>query len=377
MNILMVSSYQLYRDFSNSFVHKQAAAYAQLGHHVRVLLLIAMGRKTAYGNYLCKPYQWAFQDGVELLYINFLSLSNFGDRSFNIKSAKAAVVRNERVILKNFTPDIIHAHSLSISGPVGHILKKRLHCPLVVTTHGSDSSVPLEEGKTEEIRLKCNQADTIVAVSHALAEKVRGSGTSTPVISILNGFDAHNLKNTLQRIPLSIMQASSLCHQKRADITIEAFAALRQKYPDCSLTIVGEGERRQELEALCQKLQIADSVTFTGQMPNSTLLKKMAETEYFVMPSVREGFGIVYLEAMASGCITIGTKGEGIADLIEDSVNGFLVEPDNPAAIVSKIESCISDPQRKKEISAEGSTTAKKLTWEENARNYVNLFKSL
>ena len=120
-----------------------------------------------------------------------------------------------------------------------------------------------------------------------------------------------------------------------------------------------------------------DSVCFTGYLPNPETLAEMAKAMFFVMPSVREGFGIVYLEAMASGCVTIGTQGEGIADLIENGHNGFLVPPEDPNAIVSVIESCLRDPQRAREIADRGREDACALTWPANAQKYVDLFNSL
>ena len=91
-----------------------------------------------------------------------------------------------------------------------------------------------------------------------------------------------------------------------------------------TLTIVGQGPVRQMLEEICGKLGISDAVEFTGQMPNDQVLARLRESEIFVMASKPEGFGIVYLEAMSSGCVTIGTEGEGISDLIVHGENGFL-----------------------------------------------------
>lgn len=75
------------------------------------------------------------------------------------------------------------------------------------------------------------------------------------------------------------------------------------------------------------------------------------------MPSVREGFGMVYLEAMSCGCITIGTEGEGIADFIISGKNGILVPPDEPDAIVAAVESCLSDPAYAASLAEQGGWT--------------------
>ena len=103
----------------------------------------------------------------------------------------------------------------------------------------------------------------------------------------------------------------------------------------------------------------------------------MARTQFFCMPSVREGFGIVYLEAMASGCLTMGTRGEGVADLIENGKNGFLVPPEEPAAIAELIEWSLAHPEEAAAIAARGRQDALSLTWETNAAAYEKLYLTL
>lgn len=95
------------------------------------------------------------------------------------------------------------------------------------------------------------------------------------------------------------------------------------------------------------------------------------------MPSYPEGFGIVYLEAMASGCVTIGTKGEGIDGFIRDGENGFLVPPDDVDAIVQTIDRCFQSPALEESISAAGRRDAKRQTWAHNAEQYIQLFEEL
>ena len=95
------------------------------------------------------------------------------------------------------------------------------------------------------------------------------------------------------------------------------------------------------------------------------------------MPSYPEGFGIVYLEAMASGCITIGTEGEGIANLIKNGENGFLVPPDDPDDIAAVMEWCLAHPEEATAIADRGRQDALSLTWDHNAEQYIKLFKEL
>lgn len=372
MNILTVCHYGLYQTPSGSFVHAQMAAYAALGHRVRVLIPIAWGKKDWDGSFVGSKRR--VLDGVELIPMRYLSLSGYGERGFNTRSALWALRCALKRLLRSFVPDVIHAHTLGFDSSIGAWLKARLSVPLVVTTHGSDSSIPLEKGEYGRMKSLCDEADHIVAVSSVLGGKLRKCGTATPITTILNGFALQHLPTAQEKQPLSLIQVGNLKKQKRFDVTIRAFAAIRAAHPEATLTIIGHGGEREALQALCQELQITDAVRFLGQIHNREVLAEMAKHQFFVMPSVREGFGIVYLEAMACGCITVGTEGEGVADLIENGKNGFLVPPEDPDAIVRVIEWCLEHSEESESIAQQGRRDALSLTWERNAAQYIDLF---
>nr|WP_325241231.1 glycosyltransferase [uncultured Oscillibacter sp.] len=378
MNILVLTNYQLYGDSSSSFVHQQARAYASLGHNVRVLVYTAFGRRICTGERMLVPLKKRTVDSVELIFMGYFSLSNFGENTFNPLSASLSLKIFYSAVAETFRPNVIHAHTL---GPaccaLGSYLKKKTGAPLVVTTHGSDVSIPVEQGRTRLLKPLCDHADAVVAVSSALAEKVRSCGTKTPVNVILNGFQISGVPSTASPRGCSLLQAGHLQEQKRVHVTIRAFARLYKLRRDAALTIIGQGPDRASLEKLCRESGVSGAVRFTGQLPNQEVLREMSHTQFFIMPSVREGFGIVYLEAMACGCVTVGTEGEGIADLIVSGENGFLVPPDDPEAIVRVIEWCLEHPAEAGAIAERGRRDALELTWEKNAKQYLKLFKEL
>lgn len=376
MNILVVCHYSMYQDFSFSFVHHQARAYAALGHQVRVLIPTPVGKRGPSGRRILPALEQRQVDGVELCYLRYPSLSNFGAGWFNTPSAIAALRPRLFALLREFHPEVIHAHTLGFDSEIGAWLKERLHVPLVVTTHGSDTSIPMEQGEGARMKNFCDHADTVAAVSSALAKKLSACGTGTPIVSILNGFVLENVTQVVKE-PYTLLQVGALTEQKRVSVTIRAFSELRKRYPECTLTLIGQGPERSRLEDLCQGLGLDSAVRFLGQLPHQGVLAEMAKAQFFVMPSVREGFGIVYLEAMASGCVTIGTEGEGIADLIVSGENGFLVPPDDVDAIVEIVDRCFQDESLMRRSSDAGRATAMTMTWENNAKQYAELFESL
>lgn len=377
MNILVVCNYGLYSDLTYSFVHAQTAAYVALGHKVRVVVPLAVAKRDRNGKRLSAGMAKHSIDGVEIYDIRYLSLSKYGKRHFNASSAKAALAGKLSQILEGFTPDIIHAHTLGFESELGAWLKKKLNCPLVVTTHGSDTHDPYRYGQIGDLKRWCDKADYVVAVSSALAEKLRRCGSKTPVRVILNGFRIDNLPQAREHVPFSMLQVSSLIPRKKADVSIRTLAKLKESYPGMRMAIVGEGGEKARLLALCEELHISDSVDFLGQIPNEQVMEEMARAQFFVMPSVREGFGIVYLEAMACGCIAVGIEGEGIGDLIVNGKNGFLVPADAPDAIVDVISWCFENPEEAHCIAEQGRKDAMCLNWENNATQYISLFKGM
>lgn len=377
MDILVICHYGLYRDLDSSFVHSQVRELAALGHRVRVIIPVGIGKPDRAGRRLKPLLERREADGAELFYVRYLTLSRWGEGGLNAANACAAIEARAKSLLGDFHPGVIQAHTLGFDSRIGARLKKRFRCPLIVTTHGSDTTLPLERGRSEQLREWCDEADAVVCVSGALARKLAGCGTKTPLRVILNGYRPRHPGSGEERDPLGWIQAGHLLEQKRFSVTIRAFAEFRGRHPGAHLTVVGSGPERNALEELCRSLKVEQDVRFTGQIPNEEVLRRMRGARFYVMPSVGEGFGIVYLEAMASGCVVIGTEGEGIADLIESGVNGFLVPPDDPGAIAEAAERCLAEPDLADAVAEAGRRSAAGLTWEHNAREYEDLFRSL
>lgn len=377
MNILVASPHGLYRNYSSSFVHNQARAYADMGHRVRTVIPLAFGRKNDRGKRFGKIVELRNVDGVEICYVRCLSLGRFGAGNFNRASARLTVRLLMRRIMKDFRPDVIHGHTLDFGSEIGVCFKEFNRCPLVVTTHGGDTNGPFDKGQFGRIRDYCDRMDAVVAVSGKLKERLVSCGTRAPVYKIYNGFVPHPYPADCPKSIGSLIQVGNLIPSKRVDVTIRAFAALREEYPDLELTVVGQGPLRGELERLCEALGVSAAVRFTGQLPNETVFRKMCESGIFVMASKPEGFGIVYLEAMAAGCVAVGTEGEGIADVITHGENGFLVPADDVSAIVGVVRTCMENLQKAEEIAEKGKQTARTMTWAHNARQYEELFRQL
>lgn len=376
MNILVISPHGMYLQYTASFVHNQAKAYVRQGHRVRAIIPLAIGKRSNEGRRIGPPVEIFEKDGIEICYVRHISLSRYGAKWFNAVSSQTAISLMLPEILRDFSPDVIHAHTIDFGGTLGVFLKKKLHVPLVITTHGSDTNTALERGEEEKLKRICDHADAVVACSAVLANNLRHCGTMVPIQPIYNGFAIEHLK-PCEKISRRIIQVCSLSPSKHVELTIQALFRLKSTYPDISLVIVGEGPERGRLESLCAELHAAESVRFLGQLSNSAAMEEMAKSQVFVMPSYPEGLGIAYLEAMASGCVAIGTQGEGIDGVIVNEENGFLVSRDDVDTIVEIVDRCFWDKVLMQRVASAGKATAMAMTWENNAKRYIELFASL
>jgi glycosyltransferase involved in cell wall biosynthesis len=171
---------------------------------------------------------------------------------------------------------------------------------------------------------------------------------------------------------LKVIYAGKLIARKQVDLIINALAKL-PKSVAWRLTIVGDGPERGQIEALIAARDLGGRAALTGSLPHDQAMMRMAEHDVFAMVSTGETFGLVYLEAMALGLITIGTRGEGIDGVIKYGFNGFLAEPgdaDDLAVLFGEI-AAMSQPEREV-LTSRAVETARHMSAENMAREYLN-----
>ena len=229
--------------------------------------------------------------------------------------------------LKNLPKyDIVVAHM-----PSGILFANKLGLPFVAGIHNSDIEVltnPLYKIHFKpRLEKALKNARAIACRSFVLQDKllklypefenkvfVAPSGVNEKLLDETN----HSLLTT-HHSPIKVLTCAHFKKRKNIDKVIKACKGL-----ECfELTVIGDGKERKKLE------KIDKNVIFTGRLPHDEVLTKMRNSDIFVLPSVGETFGMVYLEAMASGCITVCTKGDGIDGIIKDRENGFLTEPNS------------------------------------------------
>jgi glycosyltransferase involved in cell wall biosynthesis len=164
----------------------------------------------------------------------------------------------------------------------------------------------------------------------------------------------------------------SLYELKNVDITLRALnKAMAGK--DYTFDIVGSGAESENLHHLVDELGMQERVVFHGKLSRDNAQQIVRNADCFVMVSSREAFGLVYVEAMAKGCIVIGTKGQGIDGIVRHGKNGYLCnarDVDNLSEVITQISS-LSNLELKS-ISDRAIATAAELTDRKVAEKYIN-----
>lgn len=266
--------------------------------------------------------------------------------------------------------DKIFAHM-----PSGEIFALHLGVEFTAGVHSSDFEVlsnPLYKFYFKsELEKAHKKASKIACRSYALKEKFIKNYPMHihKTFVALSGVDIESkTNNSIKQKPRymdgiksdykRVLTCANLIKRKNVDKLIEAC----NKIDNIQLTVIGDGSEKEKLR------KMTTDTVFLGRLSQDRVFERMRASDIFVLPSVNETFGLVYLEAMACGCITVGIKGEGIDGIIEDGVNGFLCEVDE---LETKLREIIKRDDLN-EIAARAVETAKKYTNETCAKNYLD-----
>jgi glycosyltransferase involved in cell wall biosynthesis len=142
---------------------------------------------------------------------------------------------------------------------------------------------------------------------------------------------------------------------------------------------VGDGSKRNELEKLVKKLGLDKTVKFLGGLEDhSEVLSVMKSSKIFVNPSIREGFGITFIEAMASGCPVIGVRSphNTTRELIKSGYNG-LVSDLTPSDLSHNILRLLNNSNLMEEMSQNAISFAKNFSWDEITDKVENVYQNM
>lgn len=265
-------------------------------------------------------------------------------------------------LLKSFKADMVIFGHINIA-PLGLFLKMlRPKLKYGVIIYGIEVWEMLPFVK----RLSARRADFVFSISRFTAEKLAElNGVAKEKIHILanclNPFllsnrDTPTINHSLskRRILLTVARLASSERYKGIDHVITAMPRVLSVFPDASYIVVGKGDDRERLQALSRDLGVSEHVIFTGYVSDEELPGYYRNCDVFLLPSEKEGFGFVLLEAMAFKKPCIGANSGGIPEVIVDNETGVLVEYGDVKAIGNAIISLLSDRATRESLGEEG-----------------------
>jgi glycosyltransferase involved in cell wall biosynthesis len=258
--------------------------------------------------------------------------------------------------------------------------------PLVQNVIGTDvNELPDRPALGPQIRWALRRAGRVIAVSHAMAERVVSLGVPRDrVVAQHNGvegetFAIRSTKEARARIGLNhegpvIVYVGNVKIGKGVKVLVEAMAPLVRRHgrKDVLLAVVGSGEADQEIAQVVQDLGLGQHVRLAGRQLHTDVPYWISAGDVFCLPSYMEGCPNVVLEALASGRPVVATRVGGIPELVREGETGHLVPPGDPEALADALARTLSrtwdaDAQR-------GSVEY--LSWDAVARSYKGIIEA-
>ena len=278
--------------------------------------------------------------------------------------------------------DIVQANWLIPQGIVQSFLKM----PYIVTGHGADVT-SLNHGLLKKLKRRClKNAWGVTAVSQPLMDVLDGiyKNENQAVISMgcdtsLFGRQYREENYFGQGNQKVLLFVGRLAEKKGVCYAIEAM----RNVENAMLVIAGDGPLREELQRQADKVmrETGKKIVFLGAKTHEELKKIYASADLFVMPSItakdgdKEGFGLVILEAFASGLPIVASRSGGITDIVKDGVNGFLVEEKDVSGMAEQIDRLLKDEEIYNKMQIEAKKSAQQYDYRQIAARYARFLK--
>lgn len=331
-------------DITACFFREQAHALADRGHDVTVIHIEPFSITRLFRQKYHSVRVWQ-DEKVRTIFHKVIipivgKLSSIQDKYISklyYKIIKDQIESDTREGLK--APDVLHAHVSHSCAYYCLLAKEKLGIPLVVTEHYSGLLLgTATERDYERVRETIEKSDSFIFVGSnfqkTLCEKLHTT-KDTYVIPNMVDTSAFEMKQK-QNDRFTFLVACHLKKHKSVDLVINAFHQSFDYSEPVKLMIAGDGAERINIESLVSELNEGDRIEMFGRYSKEQSRRLFSMADTFVLTSKVEPFGVVYIEALASGLPCIGTKGQGADDIIDES-NGYLVEYGNIDELAEKM----------------------------------------
>ena len=287
--------------------------------------------------------------------------------------------------LRRFKPDIIHAVNPIAAAAWGIVLSRTQRLPLLASYHTAlpqyteDFGMPALRKPSEAwIRQLHNRADVNLCPSQPMVDEARALGIRRvglwPKAVDTARYHPTKFSSAMRRRLTGGHPGDRLLlyvGRLSAEKNLMALRPLMDRLPGTRLAFVGSGPQEAELK----RAFAGTKTVFTGYMGGEELASAFASADVFAFPSLTDTLGNVAFEAMASGIPVVGADAGGIPDIVQDGINGFLVDPSETEIFAEKIDSILSRPDLRGALTAGALASARDQSWRKATMKVVDAYE--
>lgn len=286
-------------------------------------------------------------------------------------------------IIKNFNPDIVHAHYASSYGLIGAL--SGFH-PYIISMWGSDVFQFPNYSFLHKILLKFNlsKADKLLSTSSIMKEEAKKYTskdiTVTPFGIDVNRFKPEAVNSIFANSEIIIGTIKTLEKIYGIEDLIKAFKIVKLKLKDraIKLLLVGEGTQRKNLESLATELNLLSDILFAGYVSHDEVEKYHNMLDIFVAVSLQESFGVAVLEASACCKPVIVSNVGGLPEVVDDGKTGIIVEKENPNQLADALITLINNPILRKKMGDSGRfKVIQDFSWDSSVKKMLLIYHNL
>ena len=312
-----------------------------------------------------------------------------------VSALNHAQIARAAELLNDWRPDVVHAHDW-LAAEAGTTLAWRFGCPLVATIHATEAGLwngwlttPLSLARHDtEAWLVHSAARTIVCSAAMKAEVSNAFGVDPAELTeVPNAVDPPAWQSTpdqrhAMRVRMSIADGDPLVvlagrieWEKGGDVAVRALPHIRHRHGGTQLVLAGSGSQRSSLTELATEHDVAGAVHFAGHLDEGELAALLGAADVALVPSSYEPFGMVALEASASGTPVIAGAAGGLPEVVASGETGLLVPPRDPAALADAVVQLLEDPgYGTRLVEAAQREIAKRFVWPLVARETEKVY---
>jgi glycogen(starch) synthase len=293
--------------------------------------------------------------------------------------------------------DLVHGHDWLVAAACDH-LARRFSAPLLTTIHATEHG--RHQGWVDKHpqsyihgveRWITNRSDRVIACSYYMREQIADIfGVPDERVSVIpNGIDPEDLQPSdateLERLRAQfaapgenlVLLIGRLVYEKGFQIALEAMPQLVERVPGTRFLVAGSGTHEEELKRQAESLGLLEHGTFLGWIGDDVLHSLYPIADLCVVPSIYEPFGLVALEAMASGCPCIVADTGGLREVVPHDEVGLRFRSRDPASLADVAERVLADDELGRRLVAEAYQHVRRFDWLDVAERTAEVYAAL